>query len=200
MSTGALLLLWMAALSSLGTFVLVLLRERVAWREARAEKDRRWSLHWADSFDDAPLRCLRLRLHDVERHKCRLKTVSVTDPGGARLAPQVFPLTAGAAARTSRADRTGLSRRIALARDLDGTSAPLAGHLYDDAYFYAYVPKKPFWRFSRTTTLRLVCRVTEIDRHARRRKIVLRSPPVDWAETGALGVRELRELRDKIGR
>lgn len=184
LSLMAWVLLWIAALSSFATFFLTFRRDRQTRQKARLEEERVWSLQWADYLDDAPYACLRLRLHDVESHKCRLKSVAISKPGGARIAPQIW---VGKSAdepwqKRSKADAAALGRRIDLQRDLDGSTARFAGQQYDDAYFYVLIPTKPAFSFASQTSVRVVCRVAEISRKSRRRKITLTSPPVDWAK------------------
>lgn len=187
MSLTAWVLLWVAALSSFATFALTLRRDREARRRARAEEEQLWSLQWVDYLDDAPLRCLRLRLHDVEKHKCRLKTVSLKKPGGARIAPQIWVDKSPDEPwqKLAKADRAALSRRIVIGKDMDGTNARFAGQHYDDVHFYVVIPKKPAFSFGAQTSVQVVCRVSEIARRSRRRKLVLISPPVDWAPADA---------------
>lgn len=186
-SVMAWVLLWVAALSSLATFLIIFRRDREARRKAYSEEEQLWSLQWADYLDDAPLRCLRLRLHDVEKHKCRLKTVTLKKPSGARLAPQTWVDKSASEPwhKRAQADRTTLTRRIALAKDMDGANARFAGQQYDDVYFYVLIPKKPTLSFSAQTTVQVVCRISEIARRSRRRKIRLISPPIAWAGADA---------------
>ncbi len=187
-------LLWIAALSSLGTFILTFRRDRQARRKARLEEERVWSLQWADYLDDAPYACLRLRLHDVELHKCRLKSVTITKPGGARILPLTWVQKSADEPwqKRAKADTTGLGRRIELQRDLDGSTARFAGQQYDDAFFYVLIPTKPRFSFSNHTSVSVVCRVAEISRKSRRRKITLTSPPVDWAKPAIVKPQDLQ--------
>ncbi|GEP01170.1 hypothetical protein [Methylobacterium haplocladii] len=186
-SLTAWILLWVAALSSLATFAITLRRDAQARRKALAEKEQLWSLTWAEYLDDGPFRCLRLRLHDVDKHKCRLKTVTLKRPGAGRLAPQTWidKSTSEPWHKRAQADRTALGRRIAVAKDLDGSNARFSGQSYDDVYIYVLMPRRPAFSFAAQTQLRVVCRISEISRRARRRKITLISPPADWAAADA---------------
>ncbi|WP_147047906.1 hypothetical protein [Methylobacterium gnaphalii] len=177
----------MAALSSFATFVLAFRRDAQARRKALAEEEQLWSLTWADYLDDGPFRCLRLRLHDVERHKCRLKSVVLKKPGAGRLAPQTWIDKSASEPwhKRAQADRTALGRRVNIARDLDGSNARFSGQPYDDVYLYILMPRRPALSLSAQTSVRLVCRISEISRRSRRRKITLISPPTDWARPDA---------------
>ncbi|MCE4224852.1 hypothetical protein HCU64_13895 [Methylobacterium sp. C25] len=186
-SLTAWILLWVAALSSLATFLLSLRRDAQARRRMLAEEEQLWSLTWADYLDDGPFRCLRLRLHDIDKHKCRLKTVTLKKPGAGRLAPQTWidKSTSEPWHKRAQADRKALGRRVVVARDLDGSNARFSGQPYEDVYLYILMPKRPALSFATQTPVRVVCRISEISRRSRRRKITVTSPPADWARADA---------------
>lgn len=196
-SLTAWILLWVAALSSLATFAITLRRDAQARRKALAEEEQLWSLTWAAYLDDGPFRCLRLRLHDVDKHKCRLKTVALKKPGGGRLAPQTWIDKSASEPwqKQARADRAALGRRIAVAKDLDGANARFSGQPYDDVYIYVLMPRRPAFSFSAQTQVRVVCRISEISRRARRRKLTLISPPADWAAADAPKPEDVKPAR-----